>query len=128
MGAGAVASSGGGLVVQAESASADKAATLTSNPRSRSDALMKGLLKATVEPERKAAPSPHNGPCSTRRSFRLCFKLSLWGQQITALGPGFGGLRRRPVPRTVASRRRPTRALAMRRHRPARVFERRRLV
>jgi hypothetical protein len=45
--------------VQAESASTAKAATLASNRRSRSDAPMKGLLKALVEPARNAAPGPH---------------------------------------------------------------------
>jgi hypothetical protein len=59
IGAGAACSTGGVFVVQAESASTDKAATLASNRRSRSDAPMEGLLKALVEPARNAAPGPH---------------------------------------------------------------------
>jgi hypothetical protein len=58
-GAGAVCSTGGELVVQAESASTAKTATLASNRRSRSDAPMEGLLKALVEPARNDAPGPH---------------------------------------------------------------------
>src|ERR1700689_4697325 len=114
MGAGAVCSTGGELVVQAESASTDKAATLASNRRSRSDAPMEGLLKTLVEPARKTPPGCHECPCSTARSFRLCFKSyplvpADLGQQIWPLRPGFGGLRAGPVSRAVAAGGRGTR-------------------
>src|SRR5580700_2321911 len=133
MGAGAVCSTGGELVVQAESASTDKAATLASNRRSRSDAPMEGLLKTLVEPAREVPPAPTNAPCSTARSFRLCFKLyplvpADLGQQIWPLRPGFGGLRAGPVSRAVAAGRGGARGLAARPRRFARVLQRRRFV
>src|SRR5580700_1968837 len=78
-GAGAICSTGGELVVQAESASTDKAATLASNRRSRSDAPMEGLLKTLVEPARKTPPGSHECPCFNPGSFRLCFKLTPLG-------------------------------------------------
>src|ERR1700722_8984755 len=119
-------------VVQAESASTDKAATLASNRRPRNDAPMESLLKARLEPAQKTAPGPHECPCSTPGSFRLCFKLfplgpADLGQQIWPLRPGFGGLRAGPVACAVAAGR-ATRILAARPRRFARVLQRQRLV
>src|SRR5580704_16627476 len=127
-GGGAACSTGGELVVQAESASTDKAATLASTRRSRSDAPMEGLLKALVEPERKTAPGPHECPSSTAGSFRLCFKLSPLGQQIRPLRPGFDGLRAGTVARAVAAGSRGPRCLAAGPRGFARIFQWRRFV
>src|SRR5580693_8563003 len=127
-GAGAVCSTGGELVVQAESASTDNAATLASSRRSRSDAPMKGLLKALLEPERKAVPAPTNASVLPLGPFDFVSNYPLWGQQIWSLRPGFGGLRARPVSRAVAAGRRRTGRLAARPRRFARVLQRRRFV
>src|SRR5580704_3486138 len=127
-GAGAACSTGGVRVVQAESASTDKAATLASNRRSRSDAPMEGLLKALVEPARTAAPGLTNDPVLPPGPFDFVSNYPLWCQQIWPLRPGFGGLRAGTVSRAVAAGGRGPRRLATRPRRFARVLERRRFV